>query len=142
MSDPSCVLQVCVSCKRARAADGEDRPQPSVSDAPEGRQLHDALQDAIGADPALASGVTLQAVECMSNCDHSCTVALRANDKFNFVLGALDASPERVEDIVTFTSRYLEADKGLPAWRERPVHIRKNTIARLHPAPLPRTSQD
>jgi predicted metal-binding protein len=41
---------------------------------------------------------------------------------------------------VRFARLHRAQPDGLPVWRERPVHIRKNTIARVPPLPQPATT--
>ena len=36
-------------------------------------------------------------------------------------------------DIVAFARLHQAHDQGLPVWRERPAHIRQNTVARVPP---------
>ena len=96
-----------------------------------GAQLFDAL-----AKGDLPEGVTLKAVECFSNCDFGCSVALRGGDqRWSYVYGKLD--PEKVGIVVEGVARYRATADGLVPWRERPEHFRKNCIARMPPlAPL------
>ena len=49
-----------------------------------------------------------------------------------------DLDPERnVDDMLVFARAHRDAADGLPAWRERPVHVRQHTIARVPPLRLP-----
>ena len=110
-------LFVCVTCRRE--GDPPDAPRP-------GARLHAALA---GRAPA---GVEVVAVECLSNCTRACTAAVSAPGKWTYVVGQLD--PERhVDDVLAFARLHAAQADGLPAWRERPEHIRKNTIARVPP---------
>ena len=71
-------------------------------------------------------------VECLSNCTRSCSAAVAAPGKWTYVVGHLD--PDRhVGDILQFALQHRDHEDGLPAWRERPEHVRKNTIARVPP---------
>ncbi|SNY93543.1 Predicted metal-binding protein [Cohaesibacter sp. ES.047] len=140
MSSKAGVLQVCVSCKRPRAIDpdtanDEAKSADATSESCEGQQLFEALQNAFGRTPDLDEAFSVEPVECMNGCQSSCTVALRAQGKFGFVIGQLDPSEERIADIVSFTQSFHEAENGLPPWRARPPHVRKNTLVRLHPSP-------
>ena len=132
MEGSSAVLQVCTTCRRASENSTFDPDAPV-----EGQLLLDALAAGIDEDEILSKSLHLQPVECMNNCQLACTVAVRSEGKFNFVIGELDSSSERVEDILSFAKSYIAAENGSPAWRERPEHVRKNTIARLHPLSEP-----
>ncbi|WP_428928101.1 DUF1636 family protein [Marinibacterium sp. SX1] len=118
-------LLICTKCRMGLAIeDDADRP---------GVRLHAALQQA-----GLPDGVRLKAVDCLSNCDHGCSVALRGGPKrWTYVYGNLDAGDASVGVIVDGASRYLETENGLVPWRDRPVHFRKNCIARIPPLELP-----
>jgi predicted metal-binding protein len=74
-------------------------------------------------------------VECLSNCTRGCTVAISGFGKWTYVLGALDPE-QHAEDVIRFARLHQAHTDGLPVWRERPVHIRKNTIARVPPLPV------
>ncbi|WP_319532108.1 DUF1636 domain-containing protein [uncultured Cohaesibacter sp.] len=140
MSRKAGVLQVCIKCRRPRDDNDASETGPSTlqsSEEPQsdGQQLFDALQGAFADDAVLSDAFSVEPVECMNGCESSCTVALRAQGKFGFVIGQLEASDELVGDIVSFTQSFHEAENGLPPWRARPQHVRKNTLVRLHPSP-------
>jgi predicted metal-binding protein len=78
-------------------------------------------------------------VECLSNCTRGCTVAISGPGKWTYVIGALDPE-QHVDDVVRFARLHHAHAEGLPVWRERPVHIRKNTIARVPPLAQPATT--
>ena len=124
-------LFVCVTC-RAQTTDAAqgDLPRPGAR-----------LLAAINAAPeARREGLAVEPVECLSNCNRSCTVAVAAPGKWTYVIGALD--PETHADIVlTFAQAHRTHEAGLPAWRERPEHVRKNTISRVPPLPS-RTAEE
>ena len=59
---------------------------------------------------------------------------LTGASKWTYVIGGLD--PDRhAGDILEFARQHQAHEEGLPVWRERPDHIRKNTIARVPPLP-------
>ncbi|WP_316859704.1 DUF1636 domain-containing protein [uncultured Cohaesibacter sp.] len=122
------VLQICTSCNKPSVQTGTIEKTSN-----DGAQLLDALKARFKDDPQLADQIDLQPVKCMSSCKKGCVAAVRAEGKYQFVLGDLDDSDDRVADMVAFVRSYLDAEDGLPVWRERPEHIRKNTLARLHP---------
>ena len=109
-------LFVCITCRREADPPAGVRP---------GARLYAALK-------AQAGDIDVQPVECLSNCTRSCTAAVAAPGKWTYVVGHLD--PDRhVDDILQFARQHQAHDDGLPVWRERPEHVRKNTIARVPP---------
>ena len=120
-------LLVCTTCRSAAPADplGDDAQAPRA-----GARLVAALEG------TLPAGVTLRAVECLSNCQRGCTVALRGPGRWSYVYGGLD--PDTHPDTVREgAARYRDAPDGRVPWRERPQHFRKNCIARIPPLELP-----
>lgn len=117
----SSTLYVCTTCR------GGD---PAAVDQPRaGARLLAALE---GSD--VTATVTVVGVECLSNCTRSCSAAVVAPGKWTYVIGNLD--PERhAADLLAFARQHSLHEQGLPVWRERPEHIRKNTIARVPPMP-------
>ncbi len=83
-------------------------------------------------DEAERAGLDIVAVECLSNCQRSCSAAVTAPGKWTYVIGGLDPDLHAA-DILAFARLHQAHEQGLPVWRERPVHIRKNTIARVPP---------
>jgi predicted metal-binding protein len=77
-------------------------------------------------------------VECLSNCTRGCTVAIAGPGKWTYVVGSVDPE-QHADDVVRFARLHHAHAEGLPVWRERPVHIRKNTIARVPPLAQPAT---
>jgi len=113
-------LFVCVTCRREGDPPAVPRP---------GARLHAVLK-------ARAPELDVVAVECLSNCTRACSAAVAAPGKWTYVIGDLD--PERnVDDMLAFTRAHTEAADGLTPWRERPVHVRQHTIARVPPMRLP-----
>lgn len=123
MTSGETTLFVCVTC-RAQGADGTQSERP-------GARLLAAINAASGVQ---REGLAIQPVECLSNCSRACTVAVTASGKWTYVIGALD--PEiHADDVLTFARLHRAHDAGLPAWRERPEYVRKNTISRVPPLP-------
>ena len=117
---PQIELLVCVKCRRgAETPDGATRP---------GQALHDAL-----AAGELPPNVALRAVECLSNCDHGCSVALRGGPKrWTYVYGNCHEA-ETAEVLREGAALYAATADGLIPWRTRPEHLKRNCIARIPP---------
>ena len=111
-------LLVCTTCRMGQAVD-ETAERPGAR-----------LAAALAADAP--TGVTVRPVECLSNCDHGCSIVLRGGPRrWTYVYGRLDAG---LADIVREgAARYAATADGLVPWRVRPVHFRKNCIARIPP---------
>ena len=108
---------VCITCRREADPPADVRP---------GARLYAALKQQADLD--------VVPVECLSNCTRSCTAAVAAPGKWTYVVGHLD--PElNVDDMVRFARLHRASTDGLTVWRERPEHVRKNTIARVPPMP-------
>jgi predicted metal-binding protein len=121
-------LFVCTTCRLNNevVADQEERP---------GAQLIKTLSQLLEAgEPDIAQSIEIVPVECLSNCTRGCTVAVSAPSKWTYVIGALDPA-QHAEDVLQFARLHHAHADGLPVWRERPVHVRKNTIARVPPLP-------
>ena len=113
-------LLVCVKCRRGTevAEDGE-RP---------GQRLYDDL-----AARAMPEGVTLRAVECLQNCDHGCSVALRGGPgRWTYVYGNFHED-EHGTLLLEGATLYRNTPDGLIPWRSRPDHFKRNCIARIPP---------
>ena len=113
---------VCSTCRRGASSEGDD-----LTGARPGALLHRAL-----AAQSLPDGITVRAVECLSNCTRGCSIALRGPGRWTYVYGNLDETAD-IETIVDGVIRYHRTTDGLVPWRERPLHFRKNCIARIPP---------
>ncbi|UFZ04708.1 DUF1636 domain-containing protein [Bradyrhizobium ontarionense] len=125
-------LFVCITC-RAQAGENASDDQPRA-----GARLLAAIE---AVPSELRPAVTVVPVECLSNCNRACTVAVTAPGKWTYVLGALDPDVH-AEDVLAFARLHQQHEAGLPAWRERPEYIRKNTIARVPATPAPSRTQE
>ncbi|WP_415403880.1 DUF1636 family protein [Tateyamaria sp. SN3-11] len=117
---PPVELLVCVKCRRElEVPDGGIRP---------GEALHAEL-----AARVMPEGVTLRAVECLSNCSSGCSVAVRGGgQRWTYVYGNLMEDRD-ADMVVEGVGKYAATPDGLVPWRERPEHFRKNCIARIPP---------
>lgn len=117
-------LLVCVRCRRGQEL-GEDDRRP-------GQALYDALRAAT--PPA---GPRITPVECLQNCDHGCTVALRGGDaKWTYVLANCDERASS-EMLLEGAALYHAAPDGVIPWRARPEHFKRNCVARIPPITQP-----
>src|SRR3954449_10512824 len=114
-------LFVCVTC-RAQTAVGPSDEQPRA-----GARLLPPLETA---PSELRAGLPIAPAECLSNCSRACSVAVTAPGKWTYVFGALDPDVH-AQDLLAFARLHQAHEAGLPAWRERPEYIRKNTVARV-----------
>ena len=118
-------LYVCTTCRGSEAATDAPRAGARLLAAVERQSLERGSAET-GGGPAIVG------VECLSNCSRSCSAAVPAPGKWTYVIGNLD--PDRhAADILAFARQHSGHEQGLPVWRERPEHIRKNTIARVPP---------
>lgn len=126
MSEPLAPVEilVCATCRAGQPTDQEG-PRP-------GAQLADAL-----GDMDWPAHVSVKSVECLSNCNSGCSVAVRGGaGRWTYVYGNFTGAEDAAlahEGLV----KYAETQDGLVPWRERPVHFRKNCIARIPPLTLP-----
>lgn len=116
-------LLVCVKCRRGQDIPGDER-RP-------GQRLYDALRGM-----TLPDGLRLTPVECLQNCDHGCTVALRGGDRWTYVYGNVDET-SHPDVILDGATRYHATGDGLIPWRERPEHFKRNCVARIPPSTPP-----
>lgn len=113
-------LLVCVKCRR-----GQEIP----SDA---RRPGQALYDGLTALEC-PDGLRITPVECLQNCDHGCTVALRGGDvKWTYVFANVD-EVSHPEMILAGAAQYHESSDGIIPWRQRPEHFKRNCVARIPP---------
>ena len=116
-------LLVCVICRR-------------VTDVPEGGARPGEALHAVLADKGMPEGVTLKAVECLSNCSSGCSVAVRGGPaRWTYVYGNL-MEAEHADIVLEGVTAYAATADGLVPWRTRPEHFRKNCIARIPPQEL------
>jgi predicted metal-binding protein len=121
-------LYVCTTC--CSSTDGATADPTRA-----GARLLSAVQSA--ADDYPVSRIV--GVECLSNCSRGCTIAVGAPGKWTYVIGNLDAE-QHAPDVLAFARQHSAHETGVTVWRERPEHIRKNTIARVPPMNLQESS--
>jgi predicted metal-binding protein len=118
-------LFVCVTCRLLGETADDQEPRPGARLM---KTLSRLLEDS-------AQEIEIVPIECLSNCTRGCTVAVSGPGKWTYVIGALDPE-QHADDVLQFARLHHAHADGLPVWRERPVHIRKNTIARVPPFPV------
>lgn len=117
------VIHVCVTCKRA------ETPEPL--EARPGRKLFEAVSTL-----AQTRGIDcdVRPVECMAQCERSCTVAFSSPDKWSYIFGDLDPDVEGTADAVLACLDIQANDpEGLIRLGRRPPQIRKGLLARIPP---------
>lgn len=118
MSAPAELL-ICVKCRRGQEIP-EDERRP-------GQRLYEEVTSAGPVD-----GLTVTPVECLQNCDSGCSVALRGGDRWTYVYGNFDETADAAL-LLQGAALYQATDDGLIPWRQRPLHFRKNCVARIPP---------
>lgn len=114
-------LNICTTCTASNA---------EVSTNPRhGQTLFERMQE-ICAKRDLP--FELKAVECLTNCNSGCSIALNGSGKWGYVYGNVDPD-SMIDDLCELASKYAESEKGIVAWRERPDALRRNVIARIPP---------
>ncbi|MGY9046287.1 MAG: DUF1636 family protein [Rhodobacterales bacterium] len=112
-------LLVCVKCRRGQEmAEGDRRP---------GQALYDALE---GLERPV--GLRVTPVDCLQNCDHGCTIALRGGARWTYVFANVDEVGDPAM-ILDGALRYHATGDGLIPWRQRPEHFKRNCVARIPP---------
>jgi predicted metal-binding protein len=112
-------LLVCLTC-RVKGASSDSARRP-------GAELHARLAEGL-----LPAGVRGRGVECLSNCERGCSIALRGPGRWSYVYGDIDPD-QHLTALLDGAARYAAAADGLVPWRERPEHFRKHCIARIPP---------
>ena len=115
---PRTIVTICRTCRPEGAPETAERP---------GAILGRAVRDALSA--IAAPLVEVRAIACLSACSRACSAVVAAPGKFSYVIG--DLEPQDAEALLAFAFKHAESADGIPAWRDRPVKIRKSTIARV-----------
>ncbi|MCT4556737.1 MAG: DUF1636 domain-containing protein [Pelagimonas sp.] len=119
MADQPTELMICVKCRRGQdLADDDRRP---------GQRLFDDL-----AQRDLPDGMTVKAVECLSNCSNGCSIALRGGDRWTYLYGNVDETSHS-DEVLEGAAKYHNTTDGLVPWRERSELFKRNCIGRVPP---------
>ena len=116
---PATELLICIKCRRGQEI-LEDARRP-------GQRLYDEVT--AGEVPC---GIRVRAVECLQNCDHGCSAALRGGNRWSYVYGNLD-EVSHPGMLLEGAALYHATTDGLIPWRQRPEHFKRNCIARIPP---------
>ena len=117
-------MLVCVKCCR-----GQEIPENARRP---GQALHDGIAALTRPD-----GVSVTAVECLQNCEHGCTVALRGGDaKWTYVFANVEET-SHPDMILSGAVQYHNSADGVIPWRQRPEHFKRNCVARIPPVTQP-----
>lgn len=113
------VLHICMTCRAG---------QPVAEGAPcAGARLFSTLTAA-----EVPEGVTLRPVDCLSACDHGCSIALTKPGSWSYVYGRMTEAD--ADEILRGAALYAASADGLVPWRDRPVIFRKQSLARIPPS--------
>ncbi|ALB39406.1 MULTISPECIES: DUF1636 family protein [Nostocales] len=115
-------LFVCTTC----GGKWEDGKRVGES---KGEQLLKQLQQ-LAADSELHNQFSIQGVECMSACSHSCVVAFAAAGKSTYLFGDLPVDNSTFAILKCASLYYAKAD-GLLPWSERPEPLKKGILAKI-----------
>lgn len=113
-------ILVCVTCRAA--TDPTDAPRAGI-----------ALADATAVAAAAATGVSVQRVRCLGNCNRGLSAAIRCDHSWTYVFGGLE--PTRDGPSLIMGARLLaQAADGIMPWRGRPDPLKRGLVARVPPA--------
>ena len=115
-------LFVCTTC----GGKWEDGKRVGES---KGEQLLKQLQE-FAEDSELQNQFSIQGVECMSACSHSCVVAFAAAGKSTYLFGNLPVDNSTSAILECASLYYAKAD-GLLPWSERPEPLKKGILAKI-----------
>ncbi|MBO1069902.1 MAG: DUF1636 domain-containing protein [Dolichospermum sp. DEX189] len=115
-------LFVCTTC----GGKWEDGKRVGES---KGEQLLKQLQE-FAEDSELQNQFSIQGVECMSACSHSCVVAFAAAGKSTYLFGDLPVDNSTFAILECASLYYAKAD-GLLPWSERPEPLKKGILAKI-----------
>jgi predicted metal-binding protein len=109
-------LYVCVTCRA-----GLPLPEDGV---PPGQYMHDAI-----AAHGNAGLVALQAVKCLSSCDHGCAAAIAMPGKWRYLLGRLD--PSLAGDLLDYAATYAAHPTGTVLPSKRAASLAHMVLGRM-----------
>jgi len=119
-------LSICLRCRDGRENRNTDLDQRG------GRRLAQLVADAFPDSTAARWGIRLRGVNCMSNCNRSCTIALSAPGRFTYLFGDLDPTLH-AGDVLSVAAAYAEAEGGYLPRPVRPKVLRAGILGRIPP---------
>ena len=117
-------ITICDTCKQEGWEDG-DMTQT------DGEQLATLVEAAASG----LTGVRTRRVSCLMGCKNACNVAVQADGKLNYTLGAFTPDTEAASGIVAYAMAHAESETGQVPYRTWPEAIKGHFVTR-HP-PLP-----
>jgi predicted metal-binding protein len=115
-------VTVCITCRAPN--DPLDAPRA-------GAALAEATKIA-----AADSGISVQRVRCLGNCNRGLSAAIRCDNAWTYVFGGLEPARDAASLIVG--ARLLaQAADGIMPWRDRPDSLKRGLIARVPPLDYP-----
>jgi len=94
VNDKRACLHICVTCRRDNR-----QSEPEAAEPVPGRLLHDAVAGLLDRGPN-SSGLEVQPVICLANCDRGCSAILSAPGKWAYMVGGL--GPEHAADVIAY----------------------------------------
>ena len=96
-----------------------------------GYELIARLRCAIAdAGDAVTDSFEVSGVACMAGCDRPCTVAYHGTRKATCLFGDIDLDTD-IENLVAFARQYADLSDGWCSSVDRPVKLRRTTLARV-----------
>lgn len=122
-ADDTPAVVVCDTCRFS--ADERESPEGARG----GALLAAALREI-----ADGTGVAIQEMSCLFNCDQHCSIHLRAPGKIGYVLGRFEPTPEAARAILDYALAYAASEEGVVPYRQWPEGVKGHFIVRIPPA--------
>lgn len=114
---------VCNTCRVST----EERETPDGVRG--GALLAAALREIAG-----GTGVAIQEMPCLFNCDQHCSIHLRAAGRIGYVLGRFEPTAEAARAILDYAMAYATSEEGVVPYRQWPEGVKGHFIVRVPPA--------
>jgi predicted metal-binding protein len=76
-------------------------------------------------------GVEIQTQACLWNCNRSCSVILRDDERFSYVTGGHEPTSDQAEAILQWFTLHGQSESGEVPFRQWPDRMRGHFIARI-----------
>jgi predicted metal-binding protein len=126
VNDKRACLHICITCRR-----GDRQSEPEAAEPVPGRLLHDAVAGLLDRGPN-SSGLEVQPVICLANCERGCSVILSAPGKWAYMVGGL--GPEHAADVIAYGEAYAASETGTVLRAGRPPSLRHAILGRFPPS--------